>query len=256
MDRKDFYKSILKKTIKDKDARILVTAGGSLDKRVFSELGYKNVTISNLDSRMDANQYLPYKWSYQDAQQLSFEDCAFDFTVIHAGLHHCRSPHKALLEMYRVSKKGVLSFESKDSFLMRLAVIFKLTYQYELPAVYLNDMKYGGLNNTEIPNFVYRWTENEIEKVINTFSPYTKHKINYFYGFSTPKLKEKYFFKKIFLIFIKTFIKLIPRNQGNLFGFFIEKPDLETKLFPWIIKDNKNLKLNKDWLRKNWMLKI
>ena len=62
MDRKNFYKSILKKTIKDKDSKILVTAGGSLDKRVFSELGYKNVTISNLDSRMDANQYLPYKW--------------------------------------------------------------------------------------------------------------------------------------------------------------------------------------------------
>ena len=256
MDRVNFYKKYLKKVIKDKNATILVVAGGPLDKKVFSESGYKNVTISNLDSRMDSNQYSPYKWSYQDAENLSFADCQFEFTVIHAGLHHCSSPHKALLEMYRVSQKGVLSFESKDSFLMRIGLKLKLTYQYELPAVFFNDMKYGGLNNSEIPNFVYRWTENEIEKVINTYAPYLKHRVTYFYGISIPKLKENFMIKKIFFLILKILLKFIPNHQGNLFGFFIEKPDSESKLLPWIIHENENLKLNKVWLKKNWMLKF
>ena len=117
-------------------------------------------------------------------------------------------------------------------------------------------MKYGGLNNSEIPNFVYRWTENEIEKVINTYAPYSKHKVTYFYGISIPKLKEKFLVKKIFIFILQIFLKLIPNNQGNLFGFFIEKPDSKSKLFPWIMKENETLKLNKVWLKKNWMLKI
>ena len=37
-------------------------------------------------------------------------------------------------------------------------------------------------------------------------------------------------------------LKLIPNNQGNLFGFFIEKPDSKSKLLPWIINENETLK--------------
>ena len=251
MNRVIFYKKYLKQIIKDKNSKILVVAGGPLDKKVFLESGYKNVTISNLDSRMDLNQYSPYKWSYQNGENLSFADCSFEYTVIHAGLHHCRSPHKALLEMYRVSQKGVLSFESKDSLFIRLGLKLKLLYQYELPAVFHNDMRYGGLNNSEIPNFIYRWTENEIEKVVNTYAPYSKHKIKYFHGFSLPKLKNKFFY-----FICKTFLKLIPKHQGNLFGFFIEKPNLESKLFPWLIQENEKVKINKSWMKKNWMLKV
>ena len=112
MSRIEFYKNNLKRSISDKEASILVIAGGKLDKQVFLDLGYKNVIISNIDSRMNANEYLPYTWSFQNVENLTYQDNFFDYTVVHAALHHCKSPHKALLEMYRVAKKGIISFET------------------------------------------------------------------------------------------------------------------------------------------------
>ena len=255
MNRLLFYKIKLKKLIKEREAKILIIAGGQNDKKVLMDLGFKNVTISNLDSRMNENEYKPYKWSFQDAENLTFKDEEFDYAIIHHALHHCKSPHRALLEMYRVSKKGVFSFESRESFLMKLAVKFNLAYQYEFPAVFFNDMKYGGLANTEIPNFVYRWTESEIEKVVNCYAPYTKHKIKYSYAFSLPYKVSQFPFKKLISKFLEIFFKILPYNQGNLFAFFIEKPDLDKDSFPWIIHKKNKITLNKEWLRKNWMKK-
>ena len=48
----------------------------------------------------------PYRWELADAEALPYEDDAFDWAVISAGLHHCRSPHAALLELYRVARRG------------------------------------------------------------------------------------------------------------------------------------------------------
>ena len=39
-------------------------------------------------------------------RSFGFEDGAFDFVVVHQGLHHCHSPHRGLLEMYRVARRG------------------------------------------------------------------------------------------------------------------------------------------------------
>jgi ubiquinone/menaquinone biosynthesis C-methylase UbiE len=55
------------------------------------------------------DEFAPFSWSFQDAEQLSFEDEAFDYVFVHAGLHHCASPHRALLEMYRVARRGIMA---------------------------------------------------------------------------------------------------------------------------------------------------
>lgn len=66
--------------------------------------------ISNLDDRMvDDGRYAPMEWSYQDAEHLTYGDETLDVCVVHDGLHHCRSPHQALLEMLRVARRGVLA---------------------------------------------------------------------------------------------------------------------------------------------------
>ena len=114
MNRLLFYKIKLKKLIKEREAKILIIAGGQNDKKVLMDLGFKNVTISNLDTRMNENEYKPYKWSFQDAENLTFKDEEFDYAIIHQALHHCKSPHRALLEMYRVSKKG--AFVTVDAY--------------------------------------------------------------------------------------------------------------------------------------------
>lgn len=252
MQRENFYKKIVSKFIKDRNARILVIGGDILDSTVFKQLRFKNVTISNLDKRIYAEKYLPYKWSFQNAELLSFNDEEFDYVLVHAALHHCYSPHKALTEMYRVAKYGVLGIESRDSFLMRLAVKLRMTYQYELPAVYFNKFKYGGVANTEIPNYIFRWTEREIEKTINCFAPYSLPKFFYFYDYGNPPIPSSSIFKRFISQVIGFIFKIVFPKQLNLFAFYIQKPNLRINTFPWLIYKNKKIKLNKKWLMKNW----
>src|SRR5262249_10188229 len=123
-----------------------------------------------------------------NAESLSYNDGAFDYVVVHAALHHCPSPHRALLEMYRVARRAAIMFESRDSLLMKLLVRLKFTDVYEPTAVYYNDCKFGGVNNTEIPNFVYRWTEHELEKTIASYAPYANHQFHYRYASDIPHL--------------------------------------------------------------------
>ena len=257
-ERIAFYKKIVREKIKSRAASILVCGGGALDKAVFEELEFHDVTITNLDTRIGANDYSPFKWKFENAEALSFDDCAFDYVVIHAAIHHASLPHKLLTEMYRVSKRGLLAFENRDSVTMRLLERLSLTQIYEHAAVYYNDCKYGGMNNSDIPNFVYRWTEREVEKTIQAYAPYFKHQISYSYGTAfpcTPDLEAQGSLKKTFLNVLRPlywlFTKIFTRQQ-NLFAFYVEKPLPQKALFPWLIFDEGKIKFNKEWGDKKY----
>lgn len=253
-DRVSFYKKVVGNLIQDRSSSILVCGAGSLDRSVFLGLGFTNVTISNLDTRIGPNVYEPFKWKFENAESLSYQDDSFDYVVIHAAIHHASLPHKLLTEMYRVSKKAILGFESRDSLTMRILEKFNLTQVYEHAAVYYNDCLYGGRNNSDIPNFVYRWTEREIEKTIQTFSPFYNHRYKYEYGTAfpcTPELESNGTSKTIFLKLArpayKIFIKLFPKQQ-NLFAFYVEKPNDKTDIFPWLKLDALGkIRFNKEW---------
>lgn len=254
-DRELFYQQNVQELIPDKNSTILICGGGDLDKNVFERLGYENVTISNLDSRMNENSFHPFSWKYENAESLSFPDESFDYVVIHAAIHHASSPHRVLTEMYRTAKVASLSFESRDSILMKLFEITKLTQTYEHAAVFYNECKFGGVNNSEIPNYVYRWTEREIEKCIKSFSPHFNHNFIYKYGTAfpaTPELEKKGAIK-LFLIKVakplyKIFSKIFPKQQ-NLFAFHILKPKISRDLKPWLTynKNQRIFKFNKLW---------
>src|SRR3989339_403735 len=171
-----FYKDCVNEIIKDKNATILVIGGGENDKLVFLENGFTDVTISNIDERPSDSEYYPYKHCFQNAENLSYRDNEFDYVTAHAMLHHCSSPHRALTEMYRVAKQGVVVIESRDSWLMRLLIKFNITPDFETAAIFDHHCKYGGVNNTCIPNYIYRWTEREVEKTIKSYAPHVRHK--------------------------------------------------------------------------------
>lgn len=201
--------------------------------------GYLNVTISNLDERVRGDEFAPFVWSFQDAECLSFLDESFDFVIVHAGLHHCASPHRGLLEMYRVARKGILVFEARDSLLMRIGISLKRVPGYELHAVRDNDFRWGGVRNSCVPNFVYRWKEREVEKAIASYSPQAPHRVEFFYGINVPD--ERVPFHSVnALRWVSTLIKMLiilagtalPK-QGNQFAFYIPKPT-ERSLFPWL----------------------
>lgn len=260
--RSIFYQKSVDSIIKDKNSTILICGGGIFDKDTFQKLGFKNVTISNLDVRMQGNEFEPFQWKYENAEDLSFEDNYFDYVVIHASIHHASSPHRVLTEMYRVAKKGILAIESRDSVIMRLLIKCGWTLNYEHEAVFHHECKYGGVNNTEIPNYIYRWTEREIEKTIQSYAPCFEHNFIYKYGYDfpfTPKKEKgggsKYVILKIFEPFYKVFVKLFPKQQ-NLFSFYIEKPNSNNSLFTWLkIEDNGKITFNKEWAEQKYKSK-
>lgn len=230
-----------------------------MDKDIFANLGFKNVTITNLDARQNAEHYAPFKWQFENAENLSFADKSYDYVVIHAAVHHATSPHRVLTEMYRVAGKGVLAFESRDSFTMRLLEKLKLSQTYEHAAVYYNDCKYGGVNNTDIPNYIYRWTEREVEKTISSYSPCFRHIYKYFYGTAfpcTPKLENRGKLKYMSLVLMRPlfylFSKLFPKQQ-NQFAFYIEKSGSLSSLHPWLVVSDNKIAFNQKWGNERYL---
>ncbi|MBN2547206.1 MAG: methyltransferase domain-containing protein [Spirochaetes bacterium] len=247
----DFYKTVLKRLIEKKtineNMKILITAGGEKDKNKFLDLKFKNVTITNVDSRMKKNSFLPYKYDYQDVENLTYKNEVFDISIVHHGLHHSPSPHKGLLELYRTSKTGIIVFEGLDNIITRLGKIMGIGENYELAAVKGGNYKFGGFKNSGIPNFVYRWTNNEVYKTIASFEPRAKPCITFFYGLEIPfkRLKSKknklpyliafFSFPFLFLFFI-----IFHRFFSNRYAFFIKKPDIKKEHFKWLkFTDNK-----------------
>ena len=235
-----FYQQGISCFIEDSSSTILVLAASKSDKDVFVSLGFRNVTFSNIvpltASRSDS--FSPFKHIHADAENLPFADSSFDYVVVHHSLHHCFSPHKSLLEMYRVSSKGLLFFESRETFISRIAVFLRLSYEYELPAVIDTDFQAGGVANTNIPNFVYRWTTREIIKTIACFDPY--HTVSVKFLFYNPLvlpslnwLSLRTYLLVILRSFIFIFMFLFP-SQRTQMACFVRKGQGCNDLLPWI----------------------
>jgi SAM-dependent methyltransferase len=207
---------------------VLVICGGPLDDQVTAMAGFRNVTVSNLDDAVSS--------SFQDAENLTYGDGSFDFVIVHAGLHHCHSPHRALLEMYRVARKCAVAFEARDSLLMQTAIRWQLTEDYERSAISLDGMS-GGVANTGIPNFIYRWTEREVTKTIASFDPAHVPDVRFFYDMRLPLQRfarsGNRVLQAIGMIIeplSQVFAALLPK-QCNEFAFAIMKSGLHQ---PWI----------------------
>ena len=252
-NRKNFYVKMINDIILDKNSKILIVGATKYDFDVFQKNGFSDVTIANLDTNTD---YSPYKHSFQDLRKIDFQDNSFDYVVANACIHHTSKPHNAILEMYRVSKNGIIVIEGNDSFLIRLTNFLNISQEYELSAVidgnYLHDK--GGVDNSNIPNFVYRWSQREIYKLISSFEPQYTHKIKFFYdtdfeGYKSVK-KTKFISPVLytFEILAKIYFKIFS-SEKNLFCFFINKK--EKKLKEWLEFNSKNIiQPNEDYLNK------
>tara|TARA_B100000674_G_C37937556_1_gene961057 strand:+ start:908 stop:1582 length:675 start_codon:yes stop_codon:yes gene_type:complete len=222
MTRESFYLDQVNKYIRDKNAKILVLGAGTLDKKVFEALEFNNVTYSNIENTTERDLNV-----FENLHDIRINDSKYDYCVAHACIHHSSKPHSAILELYRVSTKGALIIEARDSFISKIACKFKFSEEYELSAVKKN-ITTGGVDNTNIPNYVFRWTEREILKLLKSYKPELKHKIEYGYGhhikFSNSKIL-RFLFKVFFFIF---------KKQQNLFSIFINKEFSKNNYNDWI----------------------
>jgi SAM-dependent methyltransferase len=247
-----FYRQTLEKLLKAGDIarsdKVVVFCGGPVDAEVLDSLGFSDVTITNLDARADGNTE-GLKWERQNAECSTYADDEFDVAIVHAGLHHCHSPHRALLEMYRVARKAVVAFEARDSFTMKIARRAGFTPDFELWSVSEEGYATGGVANGPIPNFIYRWTEWEIEKTIRSFDPAHVDKIKYFYGLLLPTLR----FDQTNMPIRRAVMKMLAPaaqilawlfpKQGNQFGWAIVKTG---KLRDWLEVHDGKIRLSKE----------
>jgi SAM-dependent methyltransferase len=234
--RVNFSVSVLKALLRESTLgthhSVLAVCAGASEENVFREIGLTDVTISNL-SDQDVGSY---KFEYQNAMSLDLEDKSFDFVFVSDGLHHCDAPHLALTEMYRVARIGVVVLESKDSFFMRIANNLGLTESYECEAVEGHLGREGGVNNSAIPNFVYRWSEREFEKTLCSYDPTGQLTFRYFYSLNLPLKRIE---KKMGLVAAKCFThfgtfleKLIP-SQCNSIAMIAIRPGT-SDMWPWL----------------------
>jgi SAM-dependent methyltransferase len=174
-DRSQFV-SVLRRCLKrariDVDADVLVIGGMQEDAYVLRRCGFHRITLSNINGVPDdpeAPNELPVL--VLDAEEIHLPDNSYDVVFVHEVIHHCRSPHLALCEMLRVAKHYVLMMEPNDSAFMRLLCRLRLSFPFELAAVVNNDYVRGGVRNSPIPNFIFRWDETEVRKLASSFLP-------------------------------------------------------------------------------------
>lgn len=219
---------------------VLVVAGSNVDYEVLRAAGLGDVTISNLDERMAGDEFRPYRWSFEDAEQLSFGDDTFDACLVHQGLHHCRSPHRALLEMYRVARRGIVVFEPQETSITRLGVRLGLGQEYEHAAVRDHGLRFGGVQNSAVPNYVYRWTEREIRKVLATNDPVGRPQLRCFRDLRLPegriqsvRSRPARSLLRAALPVVRAGFRVFPR-QANTLAVVADKLDSHGDLHPWL----------------------
>jgi hypothetical protein len=146
-------------------------------------------------------------------------------------------PAVGVCEMFRVSRKGILCLEARDSLLMRLAAKTGLSAEHELEPAFLSEEAVGGYRNGPIPNYVYRWTEREFEKTVCSYAPTHRHSFFYAYGYSVPGQRFAMARNPIYRLLgrslssaIKAAEIVIPK-QGNQFAFGALK---NVSLQPWL----------------------
>lgn len=87
------------------------------------------------------------KFLISDSEDLLFPNNSFDIVTVHDGLHHLNNPKKAVMEMARVAKKGVVIIEPAEAFITKISIFVGISKIFE-----------------EVGNYVYRFKNYELEK--------------------------------------------------------------------------------------------
>lgn len=237
----EILQSLLDRELIATDSSILVGCAGSFDDGMFQDLGFTNVTLSNLAPDQDKlRSELHFPVLHLDIEDLASEDESYDWVVVHAGLHHCANPAAALLEMYRVAKLGILAMEPIDSGSVSLAMKLGICARYEVGSVTSKrDNVGGGLRYGGIPNLIYRFKKQQIYQIIQTAHPEYEHDYLYWPRLVVPwwRLFRKVGVSERGQSLVKTLALpfcRIPFMANNL-GFVVLKPTSGSGILqPWL----------------------
>ncbi len=240
---------------------VLIVGGSADDAEVLRRTGFQRVVNSNFPSGSGAGAGTEPGQAASgiqlDAEDMGLADDSFDLVFAHEVLHHCRSPHRALCEMLRVAQKYVLVLEPNESLAMRALTRMGFSFPYELAAVAYHQGNSGGVRDSAVPNFVYRWSRREIFKTVSSFMPeraFTFHAYPY-WDFNATELdldlRKETRIDRItavvgtgnflsFLRFVQSALNGVPRlrRQGNkFFCCIVKRPDLK----PWLRREGEGI---------------
>lgn len=255
--RERFYYETIRRLLDDgwlvRDDDVLVVAGDHTDREVLLAAGLRSVTISNLDDMLAGDEFEPYVFSRQNAERLDLPDRSVDVAIVHQGLHHCRSPHRGLLELYRVARRGVVVFEPQETLLTRAGVRFGIGQQYEFAAVADHDLRHGGVENSDIPNFVYRWTRREARKTLASFDPTGAPRVRFFYDLRVPdeaasriRSRPARVLGRVALPAVRTFLSAFP-SQANAIAIVADRLDPRVDAHPWLSVGTDGVRSRAEW---------
>lgn len=246
------YSEIVNEFIPNNNDSILVCGAGKSDSIVFEKLPFTNVTMCGKDLRPGLQG--KFKMKHENAEKLSFKNNSFDYCVMHASIHHTRLPNNVICELYRVSRKGFLAIESRESLLIRLTQRLGITEEFEVKCNFSG----SGVNGTDIPNYIFRWTERGVIKTIKCFDPCYNNEYLFKYNTIYPDATGIGVFKKTIIkcstIFYKVLISFFPKQQ-NHFSFFVKKENSINKLHPWlqVNEDNGEVEVDRDYIKNTYL---
>lgn len=259
-----FYRDVLSRLLKENllrlHDRLLVVCAGPFDREVLLSLGFTDVTITNLDERQKETggaAFAPYTWDFQDLESLGYPDGSFDIVIVHSGLHHLRCPQRGITEMYRVARRALIGFEPHRNLYTALGVRLGAGQEYEDAAVFYNDCRWGGVANTEIPNYVVRFNRGDLERTIQTFNPIARHRIRCFYATRIPARLQGLARQGLVgravgaLTGLLAALGRLPPLANNI-AFVIEKPRIPEDLFPWLTVVNGRVTCHRPWFEAKY----
>ena len=267
-DRRQFAKVLadyVQKSCIDLNGNTLIVGGSFEDVKVLRGVGFRRMTLSNIQPVSPA--MIPQEDGVSvdavcaDVEDMRLASDSYDFVIAHDVLHHCRSPHIALGEMLRVSRRHVAVLDLNDSLCMSTLVKLNFTFPYELPAVIHHNYESGGVRNSCIPNFAYRWNRNDMFKAVSSFLPereFDLHVHSYWDfnvdGKELARRKQTRLHILTDILGPETFVSAlrslqivlnripVVHGQGNKFFCCIEK---KNELKPWLARDGNHVVFNR-----------
>jgi len=275
-DRTQFSR-VLKECVRDCSidtaGSVLIVGGSFEDAGVLFRAGFRRMTLSNIAtlSTIEQNEAervpmiagADIDLMSDDIENCSLPDNSYDLVIAHEVLHHCRSPHKGLLEMLRVARKHVIIMEPNDSSAMNAMVRLGFSFPYELPAVIDHNYQSGGVRNSCVPNYIYRWSKRDMYKAAASFMPESDFDlyVRQYWDFNVDKkdlaLRQqtrvgaftRVLGPDLFLASLHAFQAVVNRlpvfgAQGNKFFGCISKHD---KLKPWLTRESDQIAFNRSF---------
>jgi SAM-dependent methyltransferase len=268
-DRSGFL-SVLQRHIEgrklDTTGALLVLGASEGDELVLRKAGWFSITLSNF-ALADSLKSGDVSYLELDAEDIALPDESFECVAAYEVLHHCRSPHRALCEMLRVSRRYVIFQEPNDSALYALLRRLGRLSPFETAAVVANGFVAGGVRNSAVPNHIYRWNHGTARQTAMSFVPdriIRVHSYPYWelnqtdfelslklespLGFLIKAFGGPRRFRKFLRLAQRTLNGLpVSRHIGNQFFCCIEKTE---QLHEWLQRSGNEVVFNKSWPHK------